>query len=88
MIAKKTLPDYWLAAKIKFLALATSRSSEGSISRQFLAEARIRYRQYRRSGDPLMRYSCWSAIQISLRSLEKEAALTSTKTPTKERAKA
>ena len=71
MIAKQRVLDPHLASYLKFLSRATRRQKEASVSRQFLGEARIRYRQYRRSGDERMRYSCWSVIQIALRALEK-----------------
>jgi hypothetical protein len=74
MIAKTTIPDTWLFGYCKFTSQAARLSPPGSISRQFAKEARIRYRVFKRSGCPLMRYSCWSAIQISLRELEKEEA--------------
>jgi hypothetical protein len=64
--------DPHLAKYIDFLGTATRLSPEGSVSRHFLKEARIRYRQYRRSGEEARRYWCWSAVQIAMRALEKE----------------
>jgi hypothetical protein len=74
MIVKKTIADPHVARYLEFLEAATSLSREGSIERQFSQEAQIRYQQYQRRGCPAMRYSCWSAIQIALRALEKQGA--------------
>jgi hypothetical protein len=72
MIATTKIVDYCLADYCKFVSRLTRFSPPGSISRQFASEARIRYRQYRRSGCSAMRYSAWSAVQIALQSLQKE----------------
>jgi hypothetical protein len=73
MIANRSVTDPRLARYIQFLALATRLSPPGSIARQFLAEARIRYRKYQRSGEEAMRYWSWSAVQIAARALQKES---------------
>jgi hypothetical protein len=75
MIAEKRLiEDPHLVEYLKFLEAATRLSLEASVSRQFLAEARIRYRQYQRSGEEARRYWCWSAIHLAVRALEKGGA--------------
>jgi hypothetical protein len=75
MIAAKRIIDPYLVGYIDFLDRAASFSPPGSVSRQFLAEARIRYRQYQCSGEEARRYWCWSAIQVAARALEKEGGL-------------
>jgi hypothetical protein len=66
--------DFYLARYLRFLAPVTGRQPLGSVSRYFLAEARIRYRVFKRSGCEQMRWACWSAVQIALRAWKRKPA--------------
>ena len=75
MIAKKIVIDRHVSRYLKFFDRATRLSPPGSVSRQFLVEAKIRFRQFKRSGDPSMRFLTWMALHRVAVALQKETAL-------------
>jgi hypothetical protein len=62
-LKRHRIADPHLVRYLRFLALATCRQMEGSVSRQFFTEARIRYRQYQGSGCERMRWATWIALK-------------------------
>jgi hypothetical protein len=62
--APEKFGDPWLRARINYLNHECAQRDAGRVAHLFLSEARIRYRQFFRSGCPRLRYLCWSACNV------------------------
>jgi hypothetical protein len=71
---RPTLADAHLPGYLRFLSRELRGRDPDIIGRKFLSEAKLRYKQFLRSGDLDLRRLTWSAIQLCARHLEKEAS--------------
>jgi hypothetical protein len=58
---KDRFEDHWLRSRIGYPSAECDKLAARGVALFFLAEAKIRYRQFTRSGCTRLRYSCWSA---------------------------
>jgi hypothetical protein len=65
--------DQHIEGYFKFMGRECRRLKAGRIARFFLREATLRFKQFRKNGDPDFRRLTWSAIQLCASYLEKEA---------------
>lgn len=66
------LADAHLPGYLRFFARELRGRDLGTTSRKFFAEAKVRFKQFSRSGDPDLRRLTWSAIQLCADHLEKK----------------